>query len=130
MTPYGVSNADRIEVLKRKRGSITALCAALESFLSVEVEADIELLVKLTQKPVPQFFPAFPGTPDPSVLVRASEAVSDLEEQIEKLKAAAAKVPGEHGEFMLAATLPGFEAQLKYAREHRDVVQKAIEENT
>ncbi len=127
----GVSREQYTEYLREKKRRLDALCDAAKAYLSVEMDQEIEELSKPVEVPDMKSFDQYMYGPKPTVedLARASEVVQNLEMQMEKLGELGDGPAAEYLRPLIDAMyLPMLQHQLDNVREHRDRIQKRMEE--
>lgn len=127
----GVSREKYREFLEEKRRRLHALCDAAKAYLCLETDQEIEELSKPEEAPDKRTFdPYGPWSPKVEDLAKASEAVQNLESQLEKLEDLGddPHVRQFMGPIVDGMYRPMIQQQLDGAREHRDRIQKRMEE--
>lgn len=117
--PNGKAHA--VALLERKRATIAALCAALENFLSIDLEAQLADV---------RSAPEHAKGPDLEDLNRAQEKVDVLSEQLTTYEAFIAdrQLP-EDARSLMEAQLSPVRIMLKDAEQFRDQIQQAMEKS-
>ena len=118
--PYrlGVDRDAHAAVLVRKLEVIRKLCAALEAFLAIDVERELELVKGMPERQKPTL----------DDLDRAQSSVDAFTQQIDAIQTYANSMP-EEARAMVEAQITPLKMMLKDAERYRDQVQKAIEES-
>ena len=110
-----------MEHLKQKRRAAEDIAMGLLKWLTLDIDADIKRL----QEPPPAIPMLY--KPSPEELIKATEEVQLVEEQLNRMLEARDQMPDEM-KAMAGFALPMFETRLRDAREYRDRLQQQLEQ--
>lgn len=116
--PVMIGHEQYIANLRRRKEVITRLCTAVQEFLVLDIDEQLE---RAAWKP--------PARPKPTLeqFEQAQRTVEDIQAQIEALEKLCHSLPAETGEYMERLQRPMLEGQLKNAQEWVSMLQSAME---